>query len=122
MKKLIATAVLILAPTIALAGGDNHHKQNAVQYTGPVELANLTNLLADSRMFTEQNVVLEGKLIRQINHEKFIFSDGKAEVQVELDDDIALKQSLDASTQVRLFGEFEGGNTPEVEVDRIQVL
>ncbi|GAK84061.1 hypothetical protein JCM19238_1624 [Vibrio ponticus] len=122
MKKIIVTAALILAPTIALAGGDNHHSRNAVQYTGPVELTNLTNLLAESSMFTEKKVVVEGKLVRQINHEKFIFSDGQAEVQVELDDDIVLKQPLDANTQVRLFGEYEGGNTPEIEVDRIQVL
>ncbi|GAB2650757.1 YgiW/YdeI family stress tolerance OB fold protein [Vibrio panuliri] len=121
MKKIIAIAALILAPTVALAGGD-HQKHNPVQYKGPVELTNLTQLLADSSMFTEQKVVVEGKLVRQINHEKFIFSDGQAEVQVELDDDINLAQPLDATTQVRLFGEFEGGNTPEIEVDRVQVL
>ncbi|MBA5763986.1 NirD/YgiW/YdeI family stress tolerance protein [Vibrio sp. 404] len=122
MKKIIAAAVLILAPTIALAGGDQQHNQNMIQYKGPVELTNLTNLLADSSMFTEQKVVLEGKLIRQLDHENFIFSDGESEVRVELDDDIVLKQTLDATTQVRLFGEFEGGSTPEIEVDRIQVL
>ncbi|OLQ84868.1 hypothetical protein BIY21_04910 [Vibrio ponticus] len=122
MKKFIVAAALILAPTIALAGGDHHETRNAVQYKGPVELTNLSGLLADSTMFTEQKVVVEGKLVRQINHEKFVFSDGKAEVQVELDDDIVLTQPLDATTQVRLFGEFEGGSTPEIEVDRIQVL
>lgn len=122
MKKIIAAAALILAPTIALAGGDQQHNRNMIQYKGPVELTNLTNLLADSSMFTEQKVVLEGKLIRQLDHENFIFSDGESEVRVELDDDIVLKQTLDATTQVRLFGEFEGGSTPEIEVDRIQVL
>ncbi|HAS64067.1 MAG TPA: hypothetical protein DCS35_16815 [Vibrio sp.] len=122
MKKIIAVAALILAPSIALAGGDNHHTQNNVQYTGPVELTDLTNLITDSSMFTEQKVVVEGKLIRQINHDTFIFSDGQSEVQIELDDDIILNQALDANTPVRLFGEFEGGNTPEIEVDRIQVL
>lgn len=73
-------------------------------------------------MFTEQHVVVEGHLVRQLSNDKFMFTDGNTEVQIELDDDIRLAAPIDATTRVRLFGEFEGGNTPEIEVDRIQVL
>lgn len=73
-------------------------------------------------MFTEQHVVVEGRVIRQLSGDKFMFNDGTTEVQIELDDDIHLAAPLDATTRVRLYGEFEGGNTPEIEVDRIQVL
>ncbi|WP_269472788.1 YgiW/YdeI family stress tolerance OB fold protein [Vibrio taketomensis] len=113
---------MIVTPTLAFAGGNHQDKNAGVQYSGPVKVSDLTQVINDSSMFTEQKVVVEGKLVQQLDHDTFIFTDGKAQVQVELDDDIVLAQPLDANTQVRLFGEFEGGNTPEIEVDRIQVL
>ncbi|EEX94082.1 protein ygiW [Vibrio orientalis CIP 102891 = ATCC 33934] len=124
MKKLIlaTAATIILAPTFAMAkDGDNHHR-TTLQYTGPVEVVTVDSLLKDTSMFTEKNVVVEGQLIRQVKGDTFIFSDGKGEIQVELDDDINMTQPIDHTTKLRLFGEYEGGNTPEIEVDRIQVL
>ncbi|AIW16253.1 YgiW/YdeI family stress tolerance OB fold protein [Vibrio tubiashii] len=124
MKKVIlaTAATLILAPTFALAKDGHHEKGTGIQYSGPVELTTVDTLLADTSMFTEKNVVVEGNLLRQVKGDTFIFSDGKGEIQVELDDDIHMAQPIDHTTKVRLFGEYEGGNTPEIEVDRIQIL
>ena len=124
MKKTILAiaAAVILIPSIALADGGHHQTSDGVQFNGPVELSNMTKLVAESNMFTEQHVVVEGHLVRQLSSDKFMFTDGNTEVQIELDDDIRLAAPIDATTRVRLFGEFEGGNTPEIEVDRIQVL
>jgi uncharacterized protein YdeI (BOF family) len=124
MKKVIlaTAATLILAPTLAMAKDDDRNHQSAIQYTGPVEVVTVDSLLKDTSMFTEKNVVVEGVLVRQLKGDTFIFSDGKGEIQVELDDDIQMTQPIDHTTNVRLFGEYEGGNTPEIEVDRIQVL
>ena len=30
--------------------------------------------------------------------------------------------AINETTKVRIFGEYEGGNTPEIEVDRLQTL
>lgn len=114
-------AALIIAPTFALAK-DDHHQKNNLQYTGPVETISVTELLKDTSMFAEQDVVIDGHIIRQINKDTFVFTDGEAEIQVELDDDINLTTPLTAESKVRLFGEYEGGNTPEIEVDHISVL
>jgi uncharacterized protein YdeI (BOF family) len=73
-------------------------------------------------MFSEQEAIVDGKIVRQVRNDKFIFSDGQSEIQIELDDDIKLAQPLTAETQVRIFGEYEGGKTPEIEVDHIQIL
>lgn len=124
MKKMIlaTAATLILAPTFAMAN-DGHQKQsNRLSYTGPVEITSVDTLLADTSMFTERNVVVEGTLLRQVKGDTFIFSDGKGEIQVELDDDIIMTQPINETTKVRLFGEYEGGKTPEIEVDHIQIL
>lgn len=124
MKKMIlaTAATLILAPTFAMAKDGHHDKNNRISYTGPVEVTTVDSLLADTGMFTEKNVVVEGVLLRQVKGDTFIFSDGKGEIQVELDDDIIMAQPVDETTKLRLFGEYEGGNTPEIEVDHIQIL
>ena len=124
MKKTIIAiaASLILVPSLVLAQDGHHQQKTGIQFNGPVELTNMSKLIAESNMFTEEHVVVEGHFVRQINAEKFMFSDGETEVQIELDDDIHLTSPIEATTRVRLYGEFEGGNTPEIEVDRIQVL
>ncbi|KGY11563.1 hypothetical protein NM22_14530 [Vibrio tubiashii] len=124
MKKTVLASVAILAvsPTLALAKDGHEHRSIGVQYHGPVELSSVDTLLADTGMFTEKNVVVEGVLLRQIKGDTFVFSDGKGEIQVELDDDIHMAQPIDDKTKVRLFGEYEGGNTPEIEVEHIQIL
>ncbi|MCG9595750.1 NirD/YgiW/YdeI family stress tolerance protein [Vibrio sp. Isolate25] len=122
MKKVIlATATaLILSPTLVLAKAD--HTSSGIQFNGPVDLSTVDSLLADSNMFTEKNVVVDGNIVRQVKGDTFVFSDGKSEIQIEIDDDVRLNQTIDATTNLRIFGEFEGGNTPEIEVDRIQLL
>ena len=123
MKKavLAIAASVILTPAIALADG---HKDNngGISYTGPVESTTIATLLENTSMFSEQEAIVDGKIVRQVRNDKFIFSDGQSEIQIELDDDIKLAQPLTAETQVRIFGEYEGGNPPEIEVDHIQIL
>ncbi|CAM2883920.1 YgiW/YdeI family stress tolerance OB fold protein [Vibrio neptunius] len=122
MKKVILTtaAALVLLPTLVLAKED--HSTSGIQFNGPVDLTTVDTLLADSNMFTEKNVVIDGNIVRQIKGDTFVFSDGKSEIQIEIDNKVHLNQAIDATTNLRIFGEFEGGNTPEIEVDRIQLL
>lgn len=123
-KKTIITlaAALIMAPTLALAGDHHDQKHAQFNYTGPVETTTVDTLLQNNGMFSEQDAVVEGFLIRQVKHDTYLFSDDTGEIQIELDDDINVPQNIDASTKVRLFGEYEGGKTPEIEVERLQVL
>ena len=126
MKKTIIaiTAALILSPTLALADSGDHdnHKQTQFNYTGPVSTISVAELLKDTGMFTEQNAIVDGQIIRHIRKDKYLFSDGTTEIQIELDDDISLPTAINETTKVRLFGEYEGGSTPEIEVDRVQIL
>ncbi|EHR7857066.1 NirD/YgiW/YdeI family stress tolerance protein [Vibrio parahaemolyticus] len=123
MKKTIIStiAALTIAPSIALAKEHNQTPSN-VQFGGPVTVEKLDTLLKDSNMFTEKDVVVEGNLLRQVRADTFIFSDGTGEVMIELDDDIRLNSPIDQTTKVRLFGEFEGGNKPEIEVEQLVIM
>ncbi|MFC1235783.1 YgiW/YdeI family stress tolerance OB fold protein [Vibrio sp. F74] len=122
MKKTIVTvaASLILMPAIVMAGND--HQNKMINFNGPVDLTSVKSLLSDSSMFTEKDVIVEGYLIRQTRKDTYIFSDGEAEIEVELDDDINLAAPITAETKLRIYGEFEGGSTPEIEAEQIQIL
>ncbi|EJO2018246.1 NirD/YgiW/YdeI family stress tolerance protein [Vibrio vulnificus] len=117
---LIAIAALTTTPAIALA--NNSSTAQGISFDGPVNVSVVSELLKDSNMFTEKDVVVEGTLVRQLNKDTYIFTDGSAEIQVELDDDIRFTQTINSNTRLRLFGEFEGGNTPEIEVDSLTLL
>ncbi|KHT63892.1 hypothetical protein RJ45_09545 [Photobacterium gaetbulicola] len=116
----LATAAIIL-PTAALAG-EHDKNEMALNYSGPVEAVSVADLLSDTSMFTEKETIVEGNLIKQLSADTFIFSDGTKEIQVEIDDDIKMPAAINATTRLRLYGEYEGGKTPEIEVDRIQLL
>ncbi|MBC7002810.1 NirD/YgiW/YdeI family stress tolerance protein [Photobacterium sp. BZF1] len=123
MKKTviaIATAAIIL--TTAALAGEHGKNESTLNYSGPVETVTVADLLQDTSMFTEKQAIVEGQLIKQINADTFIFSDGTKEIQVEIDDDINMPAAINATTRLRLYGEYEGGNTPEIEVDRLQLL
>ncbi|ELV8655502.1 NirD/YgiW/YdeI family stress tolerance protein [Vibrio vulnificus] len=122
MNKTLIIAIAALTTTPAIALANNSSTVQGISFDGPVNVSVVSELLKDSNMFTEKDVVVEGTLVRQLNKDTYIFADGSAEIQVELDDDIRFTQTINSNTRLRLFGEFEGGNTPEIEVDSLTLL
>ncbi|EIO3982661.1 hypothetical protein CRN32_01260 [Vibrio vulnificus] len=122
MNKTLIIAIAALTTTPAIALANNSLTVQGISFDGPVNVSVVSELLKDSNMFTEKDVVVEGTLVRQLNKDTYIFTDGSAEIQVELDDDIRFTQPINSNTRLRLFGEFEGGNTPEIEVDSLTLL
>ncbi|HAS8421115.1 TPA: NirD/YgiW/YdeI family stress tolerance protein [Vibrio vulnificus] len=122
MNKTLILAIAALTTTPAIALANNSSTVQGISFDGPVNVSVVSELLKDSNMFTEKDVVVEGTLVRQLNKDTYIFTDGSAEIQVELDDDIRFTQTINSNTRLRLFGEFEGGNTPEIEVDSLTLL
>ncbi|HAS6259167.1 TPA: NirD/YgiW/YdeI family stress tolerance protein [Vibrio vulnificus] len=122
MNKTLIIAIAALTTTPAIALANNSSTVQGISFDGPVNVSVVSELLQDSTMFTEKDVVVEGTLVRLLNEDTYIFTDGSAEIQVELDDDIRFTQTINSNTRLRLFGEFEGGNTPEIEVDSLTLL
>ncbi|MFT7682374.1 MAG: hypothetical protein ACI935_001845 [Moritella dasanensis] len=125
-KTIIAlAATIVMLPTLAMAKGNDHddHNKQSIHYTGPaMNVTTVAENLENIGSFSEANVVLEGQLIHQISADKYMFADATGQVIVELDDDIKLPVAIDNNTKLRIFGEFEGGSTPEVEVESIKLL
>ena len=122
-KEILAiAAAAILAPTFALANGGyegNLGRDNSIRFDGPTQVTSVSALKGVK--MGEQPAVVEGSIVRQLNHDKFLFNDGTGEIVVELDDDIYLNQNINSSTKLRMFGEYEAWSN-EMEVEHVIVL
>lgn len=95
------------------------------QYIGPGTSkppASLSELLKSP--VDGQNVQLRGRLLQQLNSDKYLFSDGKSQIRVEIKASAFPKQAIDDKTEIEIVGEVEKDfmETPEIDVDRIQVV
>lgn len=72
---------------------------------GPSTVTTVKNLLDNGR--DDQLATLEGFLVQQVKHEKYIFRDDTGEVLVEIDDEVFMGQRVDPKTKIRIKGEFE---------------
>lgn len=125
-KKTILSiaAAMLLLPTLAAAkdGHDRDHVQNFSSYTGPANVSTVAESLENTGFFGDTQVVFDGHIIKQVKGDTFIFQDATGSVQIELEDHVKLPNHIDDTTKVRIFGELEGGRTPEVEVDYVKAL
>ena len=98
----------------------------AAQYTGPTGTTasmSVKQILDDPR--DDQKVTVRGHLLRQIDDDEYIFSDGTGEIVVEIDDDdFPRGETVDERTVVELFGEVDVDNRrdPEIEVDNVRII
>lgn len=120
---LLRSKVRTLALAAAFAGvfsGAAH-----AQYTGPSDgaMAQSVKAILDNPV-DDQAVRLEGHILRMIGNEMYVFSDGTAEINAEIDDDDMPKEKIDETTRVEIVGEVDTGRNrpPEIEVKTLRVL
>lgn len=122
MKTTVLTAALVAGfATMAQA-----------QYSGPSDVATPENgkytsmtvqqILAEPKDDTD--VQLEGRLIRKLKNETYMFSDGTGEIQVEIDDDDFPMGDVNENTTIRLQGEVDvhRSRPVDIDVDRASVV
>lgn len=73
----------------------------------------------------DMEVVLEGTLSKRVGKKKYIFSDGVAEIRVEIDSKhLPASTLINEKTRVRLHGEIEKDfmTSPEIDVKQVTVI
>ena len=70
------------------------------------------------------HVTLEGFVVRHLGGDRYVFSDGMHEIQVEIDSQDFPQVRVSDAARVRIEGEveMESGKDPQIEVDRLMVL
>ncbi|WP_415720394.1 YgiW/YdeI family stress tolerance OB fold protein [Photobacterium ganghwense] len=121
-RGMTKSAILAIATTLTLGPAIALATPTKMTYTGPVDVTPIKDVMHNSGMLKDHAVVLEGFLVKQISADTYMLSDGVDEVKVELDDDIRFNKAITPETRLRLYGEVEGGLTPEVEIDKVEFL
>jgi uncharacterized protein (TIGR00156 family) len=98
---------------------------SVAQYAGPSSTPQY-HAVADilKNPVDEAPVVLEGFLSKQVSGEKYLFTDGKSEIHVEIDSKVLPKTPIDEKTRVQIRGEVDKDyqQGPEIEVNSVTVL
>jgi uncharacterized protein (TIGR00156 family) len=118
MKTKIALALVAVAaiwiPTAGYA-----------QYVGPTTQLQ-ANSIADilKKPVDDQKVTVKGHLLQKVGKERYIFTDGNAEIRIKIDHEIFPAQRIDEKTTVEITGKVEAAfmKSPEIDVDLITVL
>jgi uncharacterized protein (TIGR00156 family) len=111
---LASMAALSLSATVAQA-----------QYVGPSTTTNYKNVAEILKNPVDDTVVvLSGHLLRKVGKEKYIFSDGSAEIRVEVDAKYFPATPISDKTKVQITGEVEKEfmSSPEIDVKGLTIL
>lgn len=95
------------------------------QFDGPGAdtMPNTVQALLDNPT-DDQSVTLQGRILEQVGHEKYAFSDDTGQIRVEIDNEVFPKQRITPEMTVELFGEVEKDflRSPEVDVERLTII
>ena len=112
MKSISFPCLLIAASCFVL------QSTSYAQFVGPnVEKSARTVAEIIKAPVDDQRVVLRGKILRKIGNEKYIFSDGTAEIRVDIDDYEFPPQPITESTLVEISGKVDVELMRPVEID-----
>lgn len=117
-RKLTTTA--LAAGALALASS-----LAAAQYVGPGTTPVYTSIAEVLRSAPDDAAVdLQGTLVKQVGKEKYLLSDGKDQIRVEIDAKDFPTVRIDEHTQVRIRGEVEKDflESPEIDVEHLSVV
>lgn len=97
----------------------------SAQYTGPnsaPQLKQVADILKNP--VDDEDVTVQGHLLRKLRDEKYVFSDGSGEIVAEIDDDDFPRQPIDENTKVELVGEVDTSRRrpPEIDVDTVRIV
>ncbi|MFN4040951.1 MAG: YgiW/YdeI family stress tolerance OB fold protein [Brevundimonas sp.] len=118
---MIRTLALAAASTLALsiASPALAQFQGPGATPSPASVAEILRTPVD-----DQKVTLSGVIVRKVGDERYIFSDGSGEIQVEIDDDDLPREPFGPRARVEIRGEvdLERNRTLEIDVDSIRLL
>lgn len=96
MKTIITTLALSLLSMTASA-----------EFVGPGDQGQKTTVATALQSPDDTQVVLEGKIIRQINKDTYVFQDNTGTINVGIDQKRMPYEKITPSTSVRLIGEVD---------------
>lgn len=122
MRTSFRTLVALATGTALLAMGATA----SAQYVGPSNTPVYKTIGEVLKSGVDDSPVqIEGYLVKRVSKDKYIFSDGAAEIRVEIDDKhFPAASSVNEKTRVQIRGEVEKDflQSPEIDVDHLAIV
>ncbi|MDR2007409.1 MAG: NirD/YgiW/YdeI family stress tolerance protein [Alphaproteobacteria bacterium] len=94
------------------------------EFTGPSE-QQATSAVSDVQSMKDgMQVVLEGKIEKQISKGEYLFNDGTDTITVKIDEDVWNGLNVSEKDKVRIFGEVDRSilSNVKIDVEQIEVI
>jgi uncharacterized protein (TIGR00156 family) len=119
---LLLGLVLVLYMNGGLMAQGGGFKESTPQESSPQgdskgsgkDVTSVKNALA---MPDDTKVVLQGKIVRSLGEDKYLFQDPTGEITLEIDDDVWKGQNVTPDDWIEILGEIDKEVTSDMEVD-----
>lgn len=117
MKTLVLTLLLTLS-TSAVAGFTGNTTQNGGFISSQPATISVTQALKtpDNTM-----IALEGYILRQIGRDDYVFSDGTAEIKIEIDKHVWNGLTISPNDKIQIYGKLDNEIFEKAEVEVIRL-
>src|SRR5690606_22600804 len=102
----VVYAGVFSSPALAQFSGPSQYTAPS-QYTGPSEIGQTTVAEILKNPVDDQDVQLQGHILRQTSYKYYIFSDGTGEIVAEIKPRHFGGQSVDEKMEVEIIGEVD---------------
>ncbi|MFJ7311547.1 YgiW/YdeI family stress tolerance OB fold protein [Pseudomonas sp. NPDC098747] len=113
-RSLLALMIFPLVVTPAFANGG---------YSGPSATKPVTTAAAASEASDDEKVVLQGRIVKQLQNDLYEFKDATGTITVDIDDELWPMVAISEHNQVRLRGEVDREVFErQIDVDSVELI
>lgn len=94
------------------------------EFQGPGATTTLSTVKAAKKMSDDDNIVLEGFIVKQIKSEHYLFTDSTGEIEIEIEDKDLRGIVVTPQAKIRIIGEVEKSflSDAKIDVDSVQII
>lgn len=121
MKKSLILASLLFVSTTVFAEftGNTNKSKSQGGFSGPS--ISKTTIEQAKTLKDDKPVVIEGKIIKHLGKDKYLFSDSSGEITIEIDHDDWRGVNVGPEDTITIYGEIDKDwNSIEIDVDSVK--
>ena len=112
IKTITAMILTVVFTTSSYAG-----------FEGPGATLMVVSVSSINELDDDDEVILEGYIVKKVQKERYLFKDKTGEVKVEIDDKLLRNLTVTPETLLRIKGEVDSDwFTIEVDVDNVEIV
>ncbi|MCC4263567.1 NirD/YgiW/YdeI family stress tolerance protein [Oceanimonas baumannii] len=117
------TGLLWLSALPAQAHDDDYHHRHEADYRGEYRRDHLpiTTVAEARHLADDSRIILSGRIVRQLDDDEFLFSDGTGTIKIEMDDDDGRDLRRHRRGRILIWAEVDRDDDhTELEVERVR--